>query len=81
MRIVDLTGQKFGRLTVIGRDILTNKKDTYWLCECDCTKDRYVSVAGYNLKSGHTHNHVVVCTKKKLNKINTILMIYQENMG
>jgi len=30
MRVTDLTGQRFGRLTVIERD---EKK---WLCRCDC---------------------------------------------
>jgi len=31
----DLTGQKFGRLTVIKRVYVEGKKYTYWLCECD----------------------------------------------
>lgn len=35
MRFVDLTGQKFGRLSVIER--APNKKDRVaWLCKCDC---------------------------------------------
>lgn len=34
-KIRDLTGQKFGRLTVIGlKDTETRK--TYWVCQCDC---------------------------------------------
>lgn len=34
-RVNDLTGKKFGRLTVIG---LADKKSrkTYWICQCDC---------------------------------------------
>ena len=36
----DLTGQKFGRLTVIRRteDVVTEKgnKFTQWFCVCDC---------------------------------------------
>ena len=32
----DLTGQKFGRLTVIGIDESRNTKKTYWICQCDC---------------------------------------------
>ena len=34
-RTVDLTGQKFGRLTVIGFAYTKNKKN-YWECKCDC---------------------------------------------
>ena len=38
-KLIDLTGQKFARLTVLGRDI--ERKTTsgsYWLCECECGK-------------------------------------------
>ena len=35
-RVHDLTGQKFGRLTVIGIDEGKNTKKTYWICQCDC---------------------------------------------
>lgn len=39
-RFNDLTGQKFGRLTVIKRveDAITENgnKFTQWLCNCDC---------------------------------------------
>ena len=48
---VDLTGQKFGKLTVIGRDY-SNKKATMWLCLCDCGTKKIVN--GYNLKRGLT---------------------------
>ena len=38
----DLTGMKFGRLTVVkrGEDYITpkGKKIIRWLCECDCQK-------------------------------------------
>ena len=51
MRLVDLTGQKFGRLTVISR--AENKgKETCWKCQCDCGNE--VIVQGNNLKNGHT---------------------------
>lgn len=50
----DLTGQIFGRLTVIKyspEQSKINKKRTY-LCQCSCGKLKYVR--GYCLKSGHT---------------------------
>lgn len=35
-RVHDLTGQKFGRLTVIGLDDSKQTRKTYWICQCDC---------------------------------------------
>ena len=52
-RIIDLTGKKFGRLTVIGIDTKVNR-EYKWLCECECTPNRIISVIGSNLRSGHT---------------------------
>lgn len=37
-RIHDLTGQKFGRLTVIGLDVNQETRKTYWYCQCECGK-------------------------------------------
>ena len=52
----DLTGQRFGRLTVIKRAddyVLPNgTRMVQWLCKCDCGKEKVV-IAG-NLKSGAT---------------------------
>ena len=45
----DLTGQKFGRLTVIERT--ENKgKQTMWKCLCDC--GNYTIINGYSLRNG-----------------------------
>ena len=50
----DLTGQKFGKLTVIKRA----KNDKYgrsmWLCECECGGKNTVS--GYHLTTGMTQS-------------------------
>ena len=48
----DLTGCKFGRLTVIQRAKSAKGWRTKWLCRCDCGKE--VIVDRGNLKSGHT---------------------------
>ena len=48
---VNLTGQRFGRLTVMGRT--DNKKGrTMWICKCDCGKETEVS--GSDLRTGGT---------------------------
>ena len=58
MRNNDLTGKKFGRLTVIKRDEdriqPSGQHKARWLCKCDCGNPNLISVDGYNLKSGHT---------------------------
>lgn len=59
----DLTGMKFGRLTVIERDLQRDlslnergKKGVHWLCKCDCGNPKLSSVVTYQLKSGHTQS-------------------------
>lgn len=35
-KIIDLSGQKFGKLTVINRVGKNKWGSTIWLCKCDC---------------------------------------------
>ena len=51
-RIVNLIGQRFGRLLVLEEDMENNEKKAKWICKCDC--GNIVSVYGHNLKSGTT---------------------------
>lgn len=57
-RLIDLTGQKFGHLTVINRaeDLILpcGQHETRWLCRCDCDEESLVVVSGGHLKSKHT---------------------------
>ena len=42
-RIIDLTGQRFGRLTVVGKAPSTNGcTNARWICRCDCGKETIV---------------------------------------
>ena len=50
-RPIDLTGQKFGRLTVIERAGSNKFGTRLWLCKCDCGND-YIGIAS-DLKNGH----------------------------
>lgn len=38
----DLTGQKFNKLTVIKFSHFDKKKNSYWLCKCDCGNEKVV---------------------------------------
>jgi len=40
----DLTGMKFGRLTVLNRVLPNNKwNETRWLCRCECGKEKVIT--------------------------------------
>lgn len=53
MKLIDLSGTRFGRLVVVRREGTKGKKAT-WLCLCDCGKEHIVLVSG--LKNGHTQS-------------------------
>lgn len=42
MKLIDLTGQRFGKLVVIQRHIDPSKKYTLWECKCDCGNEAIV---------------------------------------
>lgn len=64
-RVHDLTGQKFGLLTVIGiKD--TDTKKTYWVCQCDCGNMK--EVRSDSLLCGAIKS--CGCLKRKQDKIN-----------
>jgi len=55
--VIDLVGQKFGRLTVLSyvKDNRSKgKKRSLWHCKCDCGKE--VITRGDGLKNGHTRS-------------------------
>jgi hypothetical protein len=49
-KFIDLTGQRFGRLTVLGLHHSNN--GAYWLCKCECGRESVVR--GANLRRGAT---------------------------
>ena len=63
--IKDLTGQKFGRLTVIGLQPQKSRK-TYWICQCDCGNVK--NVRSDSLQRGNVKS--CGCMKKDQDKIN-----------
>lgn len=50
--MMDLTGQKYGRLTVISQNGMTRSGNAKWLCRCDC--GNLTTVAAGALRSGTT---------------------------
>lgn len=51
-KILDITGQRFGRLVAIKQVERNSSNKIQWLCQCDCGKQ--VKVTTGHLRSGHT---------------------------
>lgn len=53
---IDITGQKFGHLTVIEKVESDKYGHTRWKCVCDCPAHTELIVFGDNLRRGHTQS-------------------------
>jgi hypothetical protein len=51
-KLINITGQRFGRLVVIRRSDKTDKHRVYWLCRCDC--GQFSNPSGTALKTGNS---------------------------
>lgn len=51
-KLIDLTGQRFGRLVVIERIGLNKNKKATWLCRCDCGNE--IVAISNSLRTGNT---------------------------
>lgn len=54
-RLVDIIGQRFGRLVVVAkaeRPLGVNNNAQYWLCKCDCGNEKVISGKGLRKKDG-----------------------------
>lgn len=69
----DLTGRRFGKLTVIcqAEDYVkpNGKRQSKWHCICDCEKHTEFDVIGYNLKNGNTTQCKECANTSKINKL------------
>lgn len=53
-KLIDLTGQRFGRLVVVKRTDNSADGKARWLCKCDCGQSK--AVLGEYLKKGRTNS-------------------------
>ena len=83
MKLVDLTGQRFGRLTVIER-AGTHNGHASWKCKCICGREK-ITDSG-SLRNGRTtscgcyHNEMVSNLTRSHEKCNTRLYNIYNNM-
>lgn len=64
-RIKDITGRRYGRLTVLSFDHMGERYETYWRVRCDCGCE-FVSLKDY-LTSGRTRS--CGCIRKEMAKL------------
>lgn len=67
-KIKDLTGKKFGRLTVVKRGESDKHRKMQWWCQCDCGNPELILVSGTNLRKGNTKS--CGCLQKEIAKKN-----------
>ena len=72
-KITDLSGQRFGRLTVVKIDnsIENRGNGAYWICRCDC--GNFISVQASNLRKGNVNSCGCLISKGE-EKIREILL-------
>ena len=77
-KLIDLTGKKFERLTVIKRaKENTSDNKPRWDCKCDCGNE--VTVAGSHLRNGHTKS--CGCLQKEAARNNNYKDITGQTFG
>jgi len=82
MRLIDLTGRKFGRWTVIRRSYPNRRTRSMWLCKCECGKEKIVY--GQDLRTNHTQSCGCLKTEKSrltfgLSNLRTLILHYKHN--
>lgn len=77
-KVEDLTGQIFGKLTVVSMVKRKKKEKVKWYCKCLCGNNKDVIVSSHNLKSGSVKS--CGCLKKEY-LISTRIDIIGEKYG
>lgn len=66
-KLIDITGQKFGKLTVIERTENSSKGGARWICKCECGNS-HIAV-GTNLRNGTTTRCKQCAIKERTEKL------------
>lgn len=53
-KLIDLTGQRFGRLLILSKDQENKNGQARWLCKCDCGNEKVI--VGTYIRSGLTQS-------------------------
>ena len=72
-KAIDLSGQKFNRLTVIKRDF--SRKGTYWFCQCECGNIKSVRadhLKENRVKSCGCYNKEASCARNFIDEVGNV---------
>lgn len=75
-KLIDLTGKKFGRLTVLKRSPENINRKPAWVCQCECGNIKIVR--GSDLKEGKTKS--CGCLQKEVSKNRSDSKAFREGM-
>lgn len=64
--MIDVSGKRYGRLVAVSFQEFRGRT-AYWLCQCDCGKEKSISI--YSLKNGKTHS--CGCLSSEMTSIRT----------
>lgn len=78
-RKIDLTGKKFGKLTVLYIDKENRMNYKRWICECECGNKK--SIISGNLTSGNTTSCGCTKVSKKKKKMSNIDAYWNQLMA
>jgi hypothetical protein len=74
-KVIDITGQRFGRLVVIEKTSIKRNKKFLWKCVCDCGNETYTCSS--NLLSGNTKS----CGCLQINRTSRIKDLSGQRFG
>ena len=77
-KAIDLTGQVFGRWTVLERDYSSPGQGARWICKCSCSNGTIRSVKSQSLRSGRSQS--CGCLQKEIAG-STLIDITGETFG
>ena len=75
MPVIDLLGKKFGKLTVLERDMSKTSGAAYWICKCDC--GNIISTRGTSLRDGSKQDCGCINKEKRRNNVDITKYIGQ----
>ena len=74
-KIKDLIGKKFGKLTVLERDLNKKGNGAYWICQCDCGTIKTIRGSNLTASNNPTRSCGCLAKEKAKQKIDTTSLL------
>ena len=65
-KLIDVTGNRYGRLTVLGFSHMGARRRSYWLCKCDCGNE--IILRKDNFAYDYSHTKSCGCLKTEASR-------------